>query len=69
MQRITDLCTKLRSSLTTKISQLTLEAMATTQEEVIMVEEDKMVEVDTTVDIRKTIQEGKDVGYATNKII
>ena len=65
MQRITELCTKLRSSLTTKISRLILEAMTTTQEQVIMVEEDTMVEVDTItkVDIKTILQEGQDVGY------
>ena len=36
-----------------------------------MVEEDTMVEVGTTakVDIRTILQEGKDVGYVTKKII
>ena len=55
----------------TKISRLILEAMVITQEEVIMVKEDTMVEVDTTakVDIRTILQEGKDVGYVTKKII
>ena len=43
--------------------------MATTQEEVIMVEEDTIVEVDTRVDIRTILQEGQDARYATKKII
>jgi hypothetical protein len=55
----------------TKISRLTLEEMATTQEEAIMDEEDTMVEVGTInkVDIKTTLQEGQDVGYAIKKII
>ena len=55
----------------TKITRLILEAMAITQEEVIMVEEDTMIEEDTTikVDIRTILQEGQDAGYATKKII
>ena len=71
MQRIIELCTKLRSSLKTKISRLILEAMATTREEVIMVEEDTTIKVDTTdkVNIRATLQEGQDVGSITKRII
>lgn len=71
MQRITKLCTKLRSSLTTKINRLILEAMAITQEEFIMAKEDTMVEVDTIakVNIRTILQEGQDAGYFTKKII
>lgn len=71
MQRITELCTKLRSSQTTKISQLILEAMAITQEEVITIEEDTMVKEDTPtkVDIKSILQQGQDVGYDTKKII
>ena len=55
----------------TKISQLILEAMAITQEEVIAVEEDTIVEEDTTikVDIKTILQECQDARCATKKII
>ena len=71
MQRITELRTKMRLSQMTIINRLILEAMAITQEEVIMVDEDTMVEEDTTikVNIKKNLQEGQDVGYGTKKII
>ena len=71
MQKITELCIKLRSSRTTKIRRLILEAMAITQDEIITVEEDTMVEEDTTtkVDIRAILQEGQDVGYVKKRTI
>lgn len=53
----------------TKINRPIIEAMATTQEEVIMVEGGSTVEVDITrVALRTILLEDPDVGYAIKRI-